>query len=695
MVGSRYLKVMFVRSDGLTQSLTLNQGESVLVGRDLVCDCRLDGRKVSRRHMRLSFRPDGRVLLQDNTSHNGTYVGGVRVMEKVLEGGEIITVGEWEGKAELFAGTAKRTATSPGSMPAIAIAADSAMLDFSDETEASMARLPSPGGNNPTPPGMLSLSSSILVDDGAPSPFDSSTDPNLKRHPLAASQVPATQALPPPPGMSESAEAVRSPPELDTRIVDMSNVWQWDDSGMSSEVSSDHVRAAPMVENPIVKRLTATNAQLDFRGIQSLPTDNKLTIPGATAFNVDAVALQLVFQVTEALQTATSMDAFLTEMVEKLYQAARAKAVVVLLPNEAGDDLAPRIVKNRRSDESVQISRTIIDQAIQSRMAMATEDAAADARFASGESVLRFDLKAVLCVPLTRGNDVIGAVYLTRDLPFSNTERDLVAALAHLIAMGLERSKLREQIAREEQQRRTLERFHAPDVVRRLMMQDEQNRGHGLFLETMEATILFCDLSGFTRFCESNDPEAVGRLLNLYLGTMTEIVFSYGGTVDKYIGDAIMCIFGAPFAAHDDALRAVRCAVEMRSTFREMMDRGDAGELGKAMRVHMGVNTGPVVAGTVGSSLRMEYTALGDTVNIAARLEGVAQAGEIIIGESTAGLVKEHVPLEHRGQVNLKGRDRPVVIYQVPWEEDTTSVVPLFEGEGGRTEQDPKSSASQ
>ena len=280
--------------------------------------------------------------------------------------------------------------------------------------------------------------------------------------------------------------------------------------------------------------------------------------------------------------------------------------------------------------------------------------------------MLRFDLKAVLIVPLIRNDDVIGAVYLTRDLPFTNTERDLVAALAHLIAMGLERSKLREAIEREEQQRRTLERFHAPDVVRKLMMQDETARGHGLFLETLHSTILFCDLSGFTRFCESTDAESVGRLLNMYLGSMTEIVFSYNGTVDKYIGDAIMCIFGAPFSAEDDALRAVKCAVEMRQKFNEMMERGDAGDVGKHMKVHIGVNTGPVVAGTVGSSLRMEYTALGDTVNIAARLEGVAKAGQIVIGPATAELVKHELDLNSLGEVSLKGRDEAVEVFEVP-----------------------------
>jgi adenylate cyclase len=664
--GQRFLKVTFVRTDGFTQLLTVGSGESVLIGRDLVCDCRLEGRKVSRRHMRLSYRPDGRVIVQDNTSHNGTYVDGVRVMEHVLDGGERLTVGEWEGSLEFLEGQPRRR-TFPGQLPAVQMGPSfSEEGAFSDQTETAGAKadqLKIPPLGKPGAPMPRSAHFDVGNQMGG---FDSITDPEVRRQRELAN-------LPPPPGVLPQArpsggEGGGTGGEFDTRVVDMRTVWRWDDSERSAEVSSETIRAMPVVENPIVQRLTQTQNRLDFKSIQDLQVDAgpaRSMTPGQN-FAVDAVALQLVFQVTEALQTAASMEAFLTDMTDKLCTAARAKAVVVLLPDEGTGELHPRVVKNRRQDEKVQLSRTIIEHAITTRTAIATEDASADERFASGESVLRFDLKAVLIVPLIRNDDVIGAVYLTRDLPFTNTERDLVAALAHLIAMGLERSKLREAIEREEQQRRTLERFHAPDVVRKLMMQDETSRGHGLFLETLHSTILFCDLSGFTRFCESTDAESVGRLLNMYLGSMTEIVFSYNGTVDKYIGDAIMCIFGAPFSAEDDALRAVKCAVEMRQKFNLMMARGDAGEVGKHMKVHIGVNTGPVVAGTVGSSLRMEYTALGDTVNIAARLEGVARAGQIVIGPATAELVKHEIDLNSLGEVNLKGRDEAVEVFEVP-----------------------------
>ena len=290
---------------------------------------------------------------------------------------------------------------------------------------------------------------------------------------------------------------------------------------------------------------------------------------------------------------------------------------------------------------------------------------------------MRFDLKAVLCVPLVRREHngapaaVMGVVYLTRDLPFTNTERDLVAALGHLIAMGLERTRLREEFAAAERTRRSLERFHAPDVVRRLMMDSGQGvHRDGLFLEPLTATVLFCDLAGFTTFCEHHEPEEVGMLLNSYLGTMTETVFAHGGTVDKFIGDAVMCIFGAPFSSGDDAIRGVRCAIDMRRNFRALVRSGAVGDDARGLDVHIGVNTGKVVAGTVGSPRRMEYTALGDTVNTAARLEGVAKSGQIVIGPITAELVKDEIPLLAMGTVSLKGRNKGLTIFQIPDDDD-------------------------
>jgi adenylate cyclase len=148
----------------------------------------------------------------------------------------------------------------------------------------------------------------------------------------------------------------------------------------------------------------------------------------------------------------------------------------------------------------------------------------------------------------------------------------------------------------------------------------------------------------------------------------------------------------------DDAVRCVRCAIEMRRSFRRMMDRGDAGDEGKGLEIHIGINTGQVVAGTVGSSLRMEYTALGDTVNVAARLESLADASQVVIGSTTAELVKKTLKLIPLGPRMLKGRDEPVEIFEVPDDADAgddtvrTEAVQSRASDEGPAETEPRAS---
>ena len=670
MSDPRILQIVFTRDDGVTAPLRAKSGQSVVVGREAGCDLRLEGRKLSRRHLRVDHAADGRLLLVDNNSHNGTLVNGARVREAALAPGDVVTAGEWEGRVELLtpASPASLPRTMPVMMPAIQLPALQLPAVHGSPVQVSSVQVSpvqvptfAPGAQNVQIHIARNLSGARHDVAVARSGHDLTADGSpidIVTHPERAAIVPQQQQ----------------------QLLRPSSDWRWDEArDRTSTVPPDLLRVARVEDNPIVKRLTETQSALDFRGLSELPQLHELErelAPGNVS-NVDALALRLVFKVTDALAHTESMDAFLREMTESLCDAARAKACIVLLPDEHGA-LQPRIVKLRRAEEKVQISRTILEHAVSNRASLATEDAGADERFANGDSVLRFDLKAVLVVPLMKERDVIGALYMTRDLPFSNTDRDLVAALAQLIAMGLERSRLREEIVQAERQRRTLERFHAPEVVRRLMMENHapvSARGDGLFLEPLTASVLFCDLSGFTSFCEAHDAEQVGRLLNAYLGSMTEIVFAHGGTVDKYIGDAIMCIFGAPFMADDDALRCVRCAVEMRRRFRVLaLEAGVGVGSVHALDVHIGVNTGSVVAGTVGSPLRMEYTALGDTVNTAARLEGVARKGEILIGRETAALVHGSVRVVSRGVVSLKGKSEPVEVYEVPDDEATTTV---------------------
>jgi class 3 adenylate cyclase/DNA-directed RNA polymerase subunit RPC12/RpoP len=154
--------------------------------------------------------------------------------------------------------------------------------------------------------------------------------------------------------------------------------------------------------------------------------------------------------------------------------------------------------------------------------------------------------------------------------------------------------------------------------------------------ERKNVTILFSDISGFTQMSEKLDPEEVIDLINSCFKKLTEIIYRYEGTVDKYMGDCIIALFGAPVAHEDDPERAVKAAMEIMETLDELKK-----SLSIPIDMHVGLNTGLVVAGSIGSDLRKQYTVIGDAVNTASRIQGAAQPGQILVGESVYRLTKD------------------------------------------------------
>src|SRR6266542_2104896 len=184
-------------------------------------------------------------------------------------------------------------------------------------------------------------------------------------------------------------------------------------------------------------------------------------------------------------------------------------------------------------------------------------------------------------------------------------------------------------------------------------------------------TVLFADLSGFTKLAETRDPEEVAGLVDRCLGTMAEVIYRYEGTVDKYMGDCVMALFGAPIAHEDDPERAISAALSMRDEAAALSQEIDARLRSAAapeeplLTLHIGINTGMVVAGAIGNDRRREYTVLGDSVNVAARLGAAARRGEVIVGDSTYRLARHAFTFEPLGELNLKGRAEPMLAHRV------------------------------
>src|SRR4029450_9362936 len=206
-------------------------------------------------------------------------------------------------------------------------------------------------------------------------------------------------------------------------------------------------------------------------------------------------------------------------------------------------------------------------------------------------------------------------------------------ALANHAAVAVQRARPTQKHVAEEKKRERLGRFLSPQVTNRIINTSDSMGAELGVPEAKEVSVLFADIVGFTTMSEKLSPAAVSYLLNDYLSRMTEIIFKYDGTLDKYIGDAIMGVFGAPLDMPDHAARAIQTALEMLERLEEWnAERRE----GPQLRIRIGINSGKVVAGEIGSINKKEYTALGDTVNTASRLESsVAKPMMVVVGQNT------------------------------------------------------------
>ena len=216
----------------------------------------------------------------------------------------------------------------------------------------------------------------------------------------------------------------------------------------------------------------------------------------------------------------------------------------------------------------------------------------------------------------------------------------------------------------EQREKRRLSRFFSPSVVREIVR--GQDGGEALESSRRRLTVLFSDIRGFTSMSERIPPEDVVTFLREYLTEMTDAVFKHGGTVDKYIGDAIMALYNVPFEAPDHAAQAVRTALEFQRRLEGLARRYEP-RLGAPLRCGVGIHTGDAVVGTLGSTQRLEYTAIGDTVNLGSRLEGVTKDFDvpIVLSEATWTEVKDVFATRYLGEVTVKGKEVPVRIYTV------------------------------
>jgi adenylate cyclase len=271
-------------------------------------------------------------------------------------------------------------------------------------------------------------------------------------------------------------------------------------------------------------------------------------------------------------------------------------------------------------------------------------------------------IQSAICVPLWRKDRIIGVIQLESvrlDNQFTLDDLELLKAIESQMAMVIEQSSLNEQIRQEEGMRSRLERFHSPQIIALILKGGQEAKDDFMEPKDLKATILFTDINGFTRLSEQLPPRDVNIILNEYFSRMTDIIFKYDGTLDKYIGDGLMAVFGAPMGKEDDAGRAIRAAKEMIKKLKALMKET---EDERRFTIRIGINTGRLVTGSIGSPRRLDYTLIGDAVDIASRLESIAQPNRVLIGEETYRLVKDKFDIRAVGLKKVKGKRAEIMV---------------------------------
>ncbi len=389
--------------------------------------------------------------------------------------------------------------------------------------------------------------------------------------------------------------------------------------------------------------------------------------------------LTLLYQVSRALGDKTTVEDVTQCVLDLVLQIDGAeRGYAMLLTEESLRDaphggenytFLPAILRYRVAPKTatpqMALSRAIIHQVMQSKGPLLVMDAKQDARFSGSESMAISGMQSAMCAPLASRDHVFGLLYvdnLSKRGTFTQEDLEVFAVIAAQAGLVIDRVKVKSEVQRQGVQLSALERFLSPAISRKITEEAADIRLGG---ESQRITLLFADVRGFTTMAEKMKPREAVEVLNEFFARMTNVIFEHDGTLDKYLGDGLMALFGAPFALQNDAEAAVRAAVNMQKGLVELNKISGRPPL----HIGIGIHTGEAVVGFLGTERRMDYTAIGDTVNVASRLTSQAGPGQIVISDATRILLCREIACSQLAAMKLKGRDEPIEVHEVLWRE--------------------------
>jgi adenylate cyclase len=584
---------------------------------------------VSKEHCILEQR-DGGFVLRDLGSLNGTYINGERVRgEQMLRHGDEIALGSTRARYDDGHG-APIDFNSPMQAGPGAIAHNPPMPQMHGGPSGSA---PWQKGPSVPPPAMQGVVSGPMpsVPMGPQGTMGMPSVPQGMRSPGQYGGYPQPQhggyGGPPPP----QRQPHRPPSFGGTRV--------------------DVLDSARAIGTQIAAQ---TKGFVPFDQIQHDPQQ----------LRVDYERLRLTWELTRDIGLERDLDQLLHKILMSLFKFVNADRGVILL-READGQLSPRAAHRRDGTEApIQVSSTILNHVMTERAAVLTHDASMDFASSKGKSMILNRISSAIVVPLLHEKDVLGALWLDSEslAQFQQKDLELVTAVGNQAAMFIENNLLAKKIEQESVNRERFSRLLSPNVAEQVLSGKLEVKKGGVHVP--ECTVFNSDIRGFTRMSEGATAGVILELLNEYFEQMVETIFKYEGTLDKFMGDGIMAFWGAPMAHPDDAVRSVQCALDqMEALGRFNRKRVEAGH--PPLAVGMGLHTGPLVAGYVGSSKAMSYTVIGDTANTSARLCGIALAGQVIVSEYTLARLGPRFEVEELPPAHLKGKEKPLRIFNV------------------------------
>jgi class 3 adenylate cyclase len=430
------------------------------------------------------------------------------------------------------------------------------------------------------------------------------------------------------------------------KVDDVSRMWP-----------DTHWMAQPtVVDNRTTRSFTTTSDRLDFRSI---------------------------LKSSQAISGEIRLDRLKASLTTVLLENGGAERAVIVLIAADG----PRIESDSGAtqngeppstlvEESPDLPHSVLNYVLRSKANVVLSDAMASTRFEQDPYISRTQMRSILCAPMIRQGQLLGAIYLENSLvtgAFTLARIETLRALAAQAAIAIENASLYENLEDKVRQRteelevrnrfikQTFGRYLSQDIVDNLL---EDHSGLKLGGEQRKVTIMMADLRGFTSLSSRLSPPQVVSILNTYLSEMTEVIMSYQGTIDEFLGDAMLTIFGAPILREDDAERAVACAVAMQQRMEEV-NRTLEGQNLPRVEMGIGVCTGIVVVGNIGSEKRAKYGVVGTAVNLAGRIESFTTGGQILIAETTRNEIGVELRVDAEIEMEAKGVREPVRILDI------------------------------